>query len=79
MWFYIACAGPIQVSISGPAKTVLTALRESVMRRTSLHRIFQVYLTELNSLFLLLFDMQFLLEPFIEARKLGNIYQFCEP
>ncbi|KAB1206794.1 Asparagine synthetase domain-containing protein 1 [Morella rubra] len=34
-------SGPIQVSISGPAKTVLTALRESVMRRTSLHRIFQ--------------------------------------
>ncbi|KAE8023129.1 hypothetical protein FH972_008872 [Carpinus fangiana] len=34
-------SGPIQVSISGPAQTVLVALRESVMRRTSQHRIFQ--------------------------------------
>jgi hypothetical protein len=49
MWFYLDCAGPIQVSISGPAQTVLVALRESVMRRTSQHRIFQVQeLIELN-------------------------------
>ncbi|KAF5449508.1 hypothetical protein F2P56_029947 [Juglans regia] len=33
--------GPAQASISGPAKTVLIALKESVMRRTSLHTIFQ--------------------------------------
>ncbi|XP_030956926.1 asparagine synthetase domain-containing protein 1-like isoform X1 [Quercus lobata] len=34
-------SGPIQASISGMAETVLFALRESVMRRTSLHRIFK--------------------------------------
>ncbi|XP_041013264.1 asparagine synthetase domain-containing protein 1 isoform X1 [Juglans microcarpa x Juglans regia] len=34
-------SGPAQASISGPAKTVLIALKESVMRRTSLHTIFQ--------------------------------------
>ncbi|KAM3706978.1 hypothetical protein ACJW31_03G191100 [Castanea mollissima] len=34
-------SGPIQASISGMAENVLFALRESVMRRTSLHRIFK--------------------------------------
>lgn len=34
-------SGPIQASISATAETVLFALRESVMRRTSLHRIFK--------------------------------------
>ncbi|KAF3945148.1 hypothetical protein CMV_028454 [Castanea mollissima] len=34
-------SGPIQASISGMAETVLFALRESVMQRTSLHRIFK--------------------------------------
>ncbi|XP_030956892.1 asparagine synthetase domain-containing protein 1-like isoform X2 [Quercus lobata] len=34
-------SGPIQASISGMAETVLFAVRESVMRRTSLHRIFK--------------------------------------
>lgn len=35
-------SGPIQASISATAETVLFALRESVMRRTSLHRIFKL-------------------------------------
>ncbi|XP_030484760.2 uncharacterized protein LOC115701178 isoform X1 [Cannabis sativa] len=34
-------SGPIQVSISVPAETVLCSLRESVRRRSSLHTIFQ--------------------------------------
>ncbi|KAG2706942.1 hypothetical protein I3760_05G125800 [Carya illinoinensis] len=34
-------SGPSQASIEGPAKAVLIALKESVMRRTSLHTIFQ--------------------------------------
>ncbi|KAL6187796.1 hypothetical protein ACLB2K_039191 [Fragaria x ananassa] len=34
-------SGNIQASISVPAETVLIALRESVLRRSSLHRIFQ--------------------------------------
>lgn len=49
MLFYPDCAGPLQVSVSGQTQIVLVALRESVMWRTSQHRIFQVQeLIELN-------------------------------
>jgi len=49
MLFYADCARPIPVSVSGQAQIVLVALRESVMQRTSQHRIFQVQeLIELN-------------------------------
>ncbi|GMY25837.1 asparagine synthetase domain-containing protein 1-like isoform X1 [Fagus crenata] len=41
-------SGPIPATVSGTAQTVLIALRESVMRRSSLHRIFKAVTSDIR-------------------------------